>query len=220
MNSDNELTDIVDEILQDHRELEDYYAKIQGSPSTEESQKWFNQFLWEICHPVYYAGIQRGIQLATEPREDHRKLKVELEDLRKESDLAKFDAKFYAMFKDLMDHIKKEESNDLIYLKEQFSPEERKKAAISFDLRKKIAPTRPHPQVPDKPIALEVGLGLLAAPMISSEIYLSHSLRKWSNWGVIYICALLSCLYVICMRMEIYLKEIVFDYKLISIYCG
>lgn len=175
MNSDKELTDIVDDILQDHRELEDYYAKYKAAPSTEESQKWFNQFLWKICrhavaeeivlYPMLESKDERGIQLATVSREDHRKLKVELEDLRKESDLAKFDAKFDAMFKDLMDHIKMEESQDLLYIKEQFSLEERKKAAKSFDLRKKIAPTRPHPWVPDKPTALEEALGLLAAPL-------------------------------------------------------
>ena len=175
MSKDKEVRDIIDEILEDHRELEEYYAKYKASKSTEEAQKWFNLFVWEVSrhsvaeeivlYPWMEARDERGIQMAKESREDHRRQKELLEDLRKETDPVKFDEKFDFLFKDLEEHLKKEEVEDLNYVKEQFTLHERKKASKSFSLRKKLAPTRPHPEIPDKPTALEVGLGLLVTPI-------------------------------------------------------
>lgn len=166
---------VIDEIKQDHRELEEYYGKYKSAKNVEESHKWFNMFLWEICrhsvaeevvvYNLMEAKDDRGKQLAEESREDHRKLKVKLEDLRKETDEKKFEEKFDAVFKDLQEHITKEEGEDLAYLKEKYSDTVLKTTGTVFNLKKKIAPTRPHPEIPDKPTAVELGLGLLVTPI-------------------------------------------------------
>jgi len=167
--------DIISRILNDHRELEDYFANYKAAKTEEESYKWFNLFVWEISRHsvaeelVFYQLLEaqgdKGKELSHRSREDHRKLKAELEDLRHEKDPKKFDEKFKAVFQDLQDHLKLEEGEDLPFLREKLSNDELIKAGKAFSMKEKLAPTRPHPTVPDKPAALELALGLLAAPI-------------------------------------------------------
>ena len=168
-------TDLVDEILDDHRELEEYYNNYKSAKTPEEGYKWFNQFVWEnsrhavseeiVVYPMMQALGQRGKDLVEESLEGHRKLKVMLEDLGKEKDDAKFEAKFDATFKELQDHLKLEEGEDIPYIKDNISLEDRQKAATRFTLGKKFAPTRPHSGVPDKSAAIQMALGLLLTPV-------------------------------------------------------
>lgn len=170
-----ESSDIISQILQDHRELEDYFANYKAAKTEEEGYKWFNQFVWEISRHsvaeelVMYNLLEglgdKGKELSQKSREDHRQLKQDLEDLRHEKDPQKFDTKFELVFKELQEHLKLEEGQDLIYLKEKMSQEDLIKAGKTFSLKKKLAPTRPHPNVPDKPTALELAIGLMAAPI-------------------------------------------------------
>jgi len=168
-------SDVIDDIQQDHRELEKYYNNYKSAKTIDESHKWFNQFLWEICrHSVteellIYTAMEtqgdRGKQLSESSREDHRELKVMLEDLRNEKDNKKFDEKFDAVYKNFQDHVKKEEGEDHPFIKEKLSLDARQKLAKAFALKKNLVPTRPHPEVPDKPTALEAALGLLITPV-------------------------------------------------------
>jgi len=171
----SDISDIIAEILEDHRELEDYYAKFKAAQTEEEGLKWFNLFVWEISRHsiaeeiVLYSLLEQhgeeGKQLMLKSREDHRKMKEDLEDLRHEKDPKKFDEKFDLLFKDLQDHFKTEEGKDLPFIKEKLTEEQLLKAGKTFDLRKKIAPTRPHPTMPDRPAALEQALGLFVTPI-------------------------------------------------------
>jgi len=168
-------SDIIESIKKDHREVQEYYYKYKSSPNMEEGKKWFHQFVWEISrhsvgeevimYNMMEAVNEQGKKLSEESREDHRKLKVALEDLRNEKDDAEFDKKFDKVFSDLMDHIKKEESEDLQFIRDNISEDKRKSAARMFALKKNLVPTRPHPEIPDKPTALELALGLFATPI-------------------------------------------------------
>jgi hemerythrin superfamily protein len=168
------MSDIIDLIKTDHRELEDYFGRYKSASNMEEGKKWFNQFLWEICRHsvaeevVLYNMMEsindRGKELGEKSREDHRKLKMMLEDLRKEKDDDAFDKKFEDVFKNLMDHIKMEEVEDLAFIQENVSLEKRQSAGKMFSMKKHLVPTRPHPEIPDKPTALELALGLLVTP--------------------------------------------------------
>jgi len=168
-------SDIVDDIIKDHREVEEIYKRYKASPNTEEGRKWFNQFMWELCRHsvaeelVMYNMMEsindKGKELGEKSRQDHRKLKVMLEDLRKETNETAFEKKFDDLFTTLMSHIKMEESEDLPFIKQNVSLEKRQAAAKTFSMKKMLAPTYPHPEVPDKPTALEAALGLLAKPI-------------------------------------------------------
>jgi len=168
-------SDILDDIKKDHREFEDYYKQYKAANNVDEAHKWFNQFLWAICrhsvaeevllYNMMEAQGDRGKKLAEESREGHRKLKVMLEDLRKEKNEQEFEKKFDAAFKELQDHLQLEEGEDLPFLAENVSLEARQAAAKAFALKKNLVPTRPHPEIPDKPTALELALGMLVTPV-------------------------------------------------------
>jgi len=167
--------DIADDIVKDHRELETYYKNYKDAKTIEDGHKWFNQFLWEICRHsvaeevIFYNMLEsqgkEGKELSEKSREDHRELKKMLEDLRNEKDEKKFEQKFDAVYNTLQDHIKLEEKEDIPFLKKHVSAEARATAAKAFAMKKKLAPTRPHPNVPDKPTSLELAIGMLAMPV-------------------------------------------------------
>jgi len=167
--------DITEDIQKDHRALEDYYKQYKAAKTVEDGHKWFNQFLWEICrhsaaeeiimYNMMEAKDAEGKKLAEKSREDHRELKVMLEDLRKETDEKKFEEKFDAVYKSFQDHVKLEEGEDVPYLKKNVSDEARAAASKAFAMKKNLVPTRPHPGIPDKPTSIELALGMLAMPV-------------------------------------------------------
>lgn len=169
------VPDITEEIQKDHRELESHYKNYKAAKSTEESNKWFNLFLWEICRHSAAEEIimynlmelqgEEGKKLSEKSREDHRNLKVMLEDLRNEKDEKAFEAKFDKVYTAFQDHIKMEETDDVDYIKKNVSTAKRATAAKMFSFKKNLVPTRPHPEIPDKPTTVELALGMLAYPV-------------------------------------------------------
>jgi len=166
---------IIDQIKHDHLEIQTFYDNYKNAIDAEEAKKWFHQFVWElsrhsvgeelVLYPLMAALNQKGQDLADEGRKDHHKVKELLSEISKESDPVVFDQKIDAIMSDLKTHIQKEESEDLVFLSDNVTPQNLDKAGKAFSMKKKIAPTRPHPGVPEKPIALEGALGLLIAPV-------------------------------------------------------
>ena len=68
------------------------------------------------------------------------------------------------LFKILQEHVKDEETNDLPTLERALSGDATADIAKSFERTKMFAPTRSHPNVPDRP-PFETVAGLLAAPI-------------------------------------------------------
>lgn len=167
---------IIDQIKQDHRELEDYYSKYLASANDEtEANKWFHAFVLElsrhaigeelVLYPLMDTLNEKGKRLAQESREDHEKTKKDLYELQSITNSELFNQKFHQLFAELKIHIDKEEKNDLVFASDSLTVDELEKAGKAFSLKKKIAPTRPHPSIPDKPAALEAILGLLVTPI-------------------------------------------------------
>lgn len=69
-----------------------------------------------------------------------------------------------ALMKNLAQHIKEEEEEDLVKLENALQAEESEKLATSFGRTKAFVPTRSHPSAPDKP-PFETVVGLLTAPI-------------------------------------------------------
>lgn len=66
--------------------------------------------------------------------------------------------------KDLREHVKEEEGDDLPSLERAISGDETAKIARNFERTKMFAPSRSHPSAPDKP-PFETVAGMLAAPV-------------------------------------------------------
>jgi hypothetical protein len=157
----------------DHVELINYFQQYKSTGD----MKWYNQFVFELCrhsvgeelilYPLIESVGPAGKVLADEARKDHHRLK---EILSKMESMIKgpkeaFSREFEVLFSDFQQHITTEEREDLKLLCDNVSAEDRLKYGKKFENRKKIAPTRPHPSVPEKPVMLEEAMGLLTAPL-------------------------------------------------------
>lgn len=168
-------TNIIDEVKTDHEELKMYYNNYRHASTETDANMWFNQFVWELCrhsvgeelilYPLMESINQQGRQLADKARQDHHKVKELLTDIQSDSNAKSFRQKMESLMKDLQQHMNEEENEDLVFLRQHCSQEQLQHACTQFNNRKKIAPTRPHTSIPEKPAALEAALGLLIAPI-------------------------------------------------------
>ncbi|KAK2878234.1 hypothetical protein FQN49_001035 [Arthroderma sp. PD_2] len=167
---------ISDAIKTDHRELEHYYQIIINSTDPGERTKYQNVFVWELARHsigeelVLYPAMERlmgpeGERLANKDRQEHQLVKEQLQ-VFQSTDAS--DPKFMNLIKGLMgnlaDHIKEEETIDLVKIEQVLDATESDKMAASFERTKMFVPTRSHPSTPNKP-PFETAVGLLAAPI-------------------------------------------------------
>lgn len=76
----------------------------------------------------------------------------------------KFKPTLEALWTDLSEHIKEEEERDLVLLEKALEEADSEDLLQSFNRAKMFAPTRSHPNAPDKP-PFETVAGLLVAPI-------------------------------------------------------
>jgi len=168
---------ITQEITKDHKELESFYKKyLDNKGNKNEQQKWLNQFTWELARHsigeelVVYPSFEsklgaEGKAIADQDRKEHQGAKDILYKLQNmNAGEPTTDSTFEALMKDLREHVKHEEQEQLPKLEKALGPNDSASLASSFDRTKFFVPTRSHPSAPDKP-PFETVAGLLAAPM-------------------------------------------------------
>lgn len=87
-----------------------------------------------------------------------------------------FEPTLEALMKDLSEHIKEEERNDLPQLEDSLTSEESEDLSKSFGRTKMFVPSRSHPSAPDKP-PFETAIGLMTAPID----HLADLFRSWPH---------------------------------------
>lgn len=76
--------------------------------------------------------------------------------------------------RELVQHIKEEELDDLPKLEKALSEADSEKLGTSFERTKMFVPSRSHPATPDRP-PFETAVGLMTAPID----HLADFFRKW-----------------------------------------
>lgn len=87
----------------------------------------------------------------------------ELEGLSRDD--VSFMPKMKTMMSNLENHMEHEEKEDLLRFRDSVTEHDRVSYGKSFERRKMIVPTRPHPSAPDKYPTFETLVGLLTAPL-------------------------------------------------------
>ncbi|EEP81950.1 predicted protein [Uncinocarpus reesii 1704] len=169
------MTKISETIKTDHRDLEGWYQKIINPTSEDEQVRAQNQFVWELArhslgeelvvYPALEKHVQGGKALADKDREEHQVVK---ELLKKFQNMKPADTEYMPTIKSLMDnlsqHIKEEESEDLVRLESALDQADSESLTKSFHRTKMFVPTRSHPSAPAKP-PFETAVGLMTAPI-------------------------------------------------------
>lgn len=192
---------ITDAVHADHRDLESYYERILHAEDEDEQTRLQNHFTWELARHVVgedlvvFPALEKYLRDgdATEDRQKHHIVSVFLgfyretrndgsrqikQKLQVFQDLNCADPRFIPtltiLMDDLKEHIHTEETMDLVKLENAVTAEESERLAQSFGRTKLFAPTRAHPELPDRP-PYETAMGLLMAPLD----HLQDLFRRW-----------------------------------------
>ncbi|TWU72570.1 hypothetical protein ED733_002055 [Metarhizium rileyi] len=173
------MSTISQAIIDDHRELEQYYNEVVNNANDHDHQQRFgNQFVWELARHsvgeelVVYPAMEKylgakGKEMAESDRREHHTVKQLLKEFQ---EMAAADSNYVNQLKKiwgpLSEHIKEEEERDLPALEQQLqsSEGESESMAKSFERTKMFVPSRSHPSAGEHP-PFETAMGLLAAPM-------------------------------------------------------
>ncbi|MGW0710673.1 hemerythrin domain-containing protein [Streptomyces sp. NPDC002643] len=167
---------VIDELVTDHREVEEFFGKIEALPSGDKNRKLYaDQATIELVrhsvaeeaylYPAVRKHMEGGEALADKELDDHAKAERIMKDLEScEADDPEFDRLVGMLMSEIRAHITDEEQNLFPRLRASCPAEALDDLGDKVRQAKKTAPTRPHPSAPDKPPAnklLAPGTGLV-----------------------------------------------------------
>ncbi|MGX1267852.1 hemerythrin domain-containing protein [Streptomyces phaeoluteigriseus] len=167
---------VIDELVTDHREVEELFGKIEALPSGHKDRKMYaDQVTMELVrhsvaeeaylYPAVREHVAGGDALADKELEDHAKAEQMMKDLEScEADDPQFDRLIGMLMGEIREHVADEEGNLFPRLRSACPPDALDTLGDKVRMAKKTAPTRPHPSAPDKPPAnkmLAPGMGLV-----------------------------------------------------------
>jgi hemerythrin superfamily protein len=166
--------DIVDDIITDHREVEEVFAEIEkggGGNKRDLVEHVITELVRhsvaeeQYLYPVARRVLPDGDKVADHELEEHGKAERLMKSLE-ETDAE--DPTFDELTRQLIDairhHVEEEESDLLPKLRGACDSAELRELGEKFEKSKKMAPTRPHPSAPDRPPANKIlgpGVGLI-----------------------------------------------------------
>ncbi|MER5427723.1 hemerythrin domain-containing protein [Streptomyces sp. NPDC002588] len=167
---------VIDELVTDHREVEELFGRIEALPSGHRDRKTHaEQVTIELVrhsvaeeaylYPAVREHIAGGDVLADKELKDHAEAERIMKDLEgRAADDADFDMLLAKLMREIREHVADEEQNLFPRLRAACPPEALDSLGDKVRMAKKTAPTRPHPSAPDKPPAnkmLAPGVGLV-----------------------------------------------------------
>ena len=159
--------DVIEILEQHHREVEQMFAELETlrGASTEEAQSRrkavTDQVTIELVrHSVaeevlVYPKVEDKVsrEEAEHAREEHAEAEETLHELeRLDADDPAFDEQLSKLMKEIRHHISDEEGEMFAHMRQVIDPEELRKLGERVEAFKKVAPTRPHPNVPNEPL--------------------------------------------------------------------
>jgi hemerythrin-like domain-containing protein len=157
--------DVIEILEHDHREVEQMFDELEslrGDTSDEGKSRrkdLVDQVTIELVrHSVaeevlVYPRVSEKISEdeAKHAREEHAEAEETMARLEKldPSDAA-FDEELATLMREIRHHIKDEEGEMFAHMRQTFSQDDLRKMGASVEAFKKVAPTRPHPNVPNE----------------------------------------------------------------------
>lgn len=176
MRAESSNTDLVDVIIDDHRAVEQIFSELQeGSGSPQHRRALVDHVIAELVRHLaaeeqcMYPAVRRRLLGGDEIADNEIAEHAEVEELMASLDgLDPADPDFESLLTALMHsvrhHVAGEESDLLPNLSDACSNEELVELGAAVLRAKATAPTRPHPNAPDRPPAnriIDPGVGLV-----------------------------------------------------------
>ncbi len=168
--------DIVMELTSDHREVEEFFGRLDALPSGHPDRKSLMEQVTielvrhsvaeeEYLYPAVREHVSGGDALADKEIADHARVEETLKRLEgRDADDPQFDPLFLTLKTEVTSHVQDEEGNLFPKLMAACSQEALNHLGDKIRTAKKMAPTRPHPATPDTALAnklLAPGAGLV-----------------------------------------------------------
>jgi hemerythrin-like domain-containing protein len=159
--------DVIEVLKRDHREVEQMFAELgtlRGA-STEEAKSRRKSLTEQVTielvrHSVaeevlVYPQVEDKVsrEEAEHARKEHAEAEKTLQRLEKlDADDPAFDEELATLMEEIRHHIEDEEGQMFTHMRQTIDAEELQKLAGRVEAFKKVAPTRPHPNVPNEPL--------------------------------------------------------------------
>ncbi|MBT2675441.1 hemerythrin domain-containing protein [Streptomyces sp. ISL-14] len=167
---------VIDELVTDHREVEELFGRIEGLPPGDEDRKLYAEQATielvrhsvaeeEYLYPAVREHVAGGDAIADKEIDDHSKAERIMKDLEAcDADDPEFDRLIGMLTTEVRSHIADEEQHLFPELRAACPGNTLDDLGDKVRQAKELAPTRPHPSAPDKPPAnklLAPGVGLI-----------------------------------------------------------
>ncbi|MFG2120070.1 hemerythrin domain-containing protein [Streptomyces sp. NPDC048710] len=168
--------DAIAELMTDHREVEEMFARIQGMPGGgQELRDLVDEVTIELVrhsiaeeeylYPAVREHIEGGDRIADKEIADHGRVEKLLKQLEKaDTEGPETSTLLRRLMDEVSAHVRDEEENLFPMLRRSCSPEALNDLGDKIRRAKSLAPTRPHPSAPNTPPAnklLAPGVGLV-----------------------------------------------------------
>jgi hypothetical protein len=160
--------DVIEILEHDHREVEDMFAELESlrGASTEEAKSRRKDVTEQVTielvrHSVaeevlVYPQVEEKVSAeeVEHARQEHAEAEETLQRLEKlDADDPAFDDELDTLMAEIRHHIEDEEGEMFAHMRRVIDPDELRKLGARVEAFKKVAPTRPHPNVPNTPLA-------------------------------------------------------------------
>jgi hemerythrin superfamily protein len=162
-----EQRDVIEVLEHDHREIEEMFAELEslrGATTDEAKQRRkdvADQVTIELVrHSVaeevlVYPKVDKKVspEEAERAREEHKEAEKTLQRLEKlDADDPGFDDELDTLMREIREHIAEEEGQMFAHMRQVIDADELRSLGGRVEAFKKVAPTHPHPSVPNTPL--------------------------------------------------------------------
>jgi hemerythrin superfamily protein len=163
----DEQPDVIEVLEHDHREVEQMFAELESlrDASTEEAKSRRKALTEQVTielvrHSVaeevlVYPRVDEKVSAeeAERARKEHAQAEETLHRLEKlDADDPAFDEELATLMREIREHIAEEEGQIFAQMRQVIDADELRKLGAGVEAFKKVAPTRPHPNVPNEPL--------------------------------------------------------------------
>jgi hemerythrin superfamily protein len=163
----DEQRDVIEVLEHDHREVEEMFAELESlrGASTDEGKARRKDLADQVTielvrHSVaeevlVYPKVENQVskEEADHARKEHAEAEETLHRLEKlEADDPGFDDELATLMEEIRHHIADEEGQMFAHMRQVIDADELRTLGARVEAFKKVAPTRPHPHVPNEPL--------------------------------------------------------------------
>jgi hemerythrin superfamily protein len=157
--------DVVDVLMTDHREVEEMFTELEGlfGPGADAERRrevTDNVTIELVRHSVaeevvVYPRVKEKVseEEAERARREHAEAEETMKRLEQmDSDDPRFEAEIRTLMSEIREHVAEEEQQMFPHMRAVFTDDELVDMKKQVEAIKKLAPTRPHPSVPNNPL--------------------------------------------------------------------